>query len=169
MHARINPRIKHLLAACSLLIVALAVQADEAAICKASAGTYRSGVVVRGPTFAHGQFRKGVELSHTHLRLKADQDGQEYDVAIDNVFAAGFDSRQRGVPASLSGIRVNDRLELCGQLYTRGGTGIHWVHTNCGKKPNPAHPDGWLKQVSANGAPGQNVESNTQYCSLFSH
>lgn len=157
---------KQALLGCALL-VAFAAQADEAAMCSASAGTYRTGVVVKGPTFAHGQFRKGVELSHTHLTMKADQDGKQYDVAIDNVFASGFEPNQRGVPASLSGIRVNDKVEVCGQLYTQGGVGIHWVHTNCGKKPNPSKPDGWLKVIAADGAPGQNIESNTQYCSLF--
>ena len=139
---------------------------DDAAQCHASAGTYRSGVVVKGPKFAHGQFRKGVELSHTHLKLKADQDGQVYDVAIDNVFADGYVANSRGVPASLGAIHVHDRLELCGQLYTTG-VGIHWTHTNCGQKPTPAHPDGWIKQVAANGTAGANLENNPQYCSLF--
>ncbi|MQA22084.1 hypothetical protein [Rugamonas rivuli] len=157
---------KRLLLGCALL-AAFSAYADEAASCAASAGSYRTGVVVKGPTFSHGQFRKGVELSHTHLKMKADQDGKVYDVAIDNVFASGYTPKQRGVPASLSTIKVNDRVEACGQLYTDGGVGIHWVHTNCGKTPNPSKPDGWLKVIAADGAPGQNIESNTQYCSLF--
>lgn len=154
----------------ALLLLALAAQAapaDQAAMCEASAGVYRSGVVVQGPKFAHGQFRKGVELSHTHVRIRADQDGRVYDVAIDNVYASGFEPNQRSVPASLSGIAVHDRVEACGQLYTRGGPGIHWVHTNCGKPPKPSRPDGWLKVVGANGQPGRNIEGNTQYCTLF--
>ena len=157
---------KQLLLGCALL-VAFAAHADEAATCSASAGSYRTGVVVKGPKFSHGQFRKGVELSHTHLKMKSDQDGKVYDVAIDNVFASGFEANQRGVPASLSGIKVNDRVEACGQLYTDGGVGIHWVHTNCGKKPTSSKPDGWLKVISADGQPGQNIENNTQYCSVF--
>ncbi|GJI98518.1 hypothetical protein RugamoR57_52360 [Duganella caerulea] len=157
---------KQLLLACALL-GAFAAHADEAASCSASAGSYRSGVVVKGPKFSHGQFRKGVELSHTHLKMKSDQDGKVYDVAIDNVFASGFVPNQKTVPASLSGIRVNDRVEACGQLYTDGGVGIHWVHTNCGKKPTQAKPDGWLKVISADGQPGQNIEDNQQYCSVF--
>ncbi|RFP15838.1 MULTISPECIES: hypothetical protein [unclassified Duganella] len=157
---------KQLLLGCALL-VAFAAHADEAATCSASAGAYRTGVVVMGPKFSHGQFRKGVELSHTHLKMKSDQDGKVYDVAIDNVFASGFEPNQRTVPTSLSAIKVNDRVEACGQLYTDGGVGIHWVHTNCGKKPTPNKPDGWLKVISADGQPGQNIESNTQYCSVF--
>ncbi len=151
----------------SLLGVSSAHAGDDAAQCAAAAGTYRSGVIVKGPKFAHGQYRKGVELSHTHLKMKADQDGQIYDVAIDNVFASGFEAGQREVPASLRSIRVDDRVAVCGQLYTRGGVGIHWVHTNCGKRPTPNKPDGWLKVVGADGKSGTNIENNNAYCSLF--
>jgi hypothetical protein len=160
---------KQILLSCLLMaaFAAQAAHADEAAMCSAAAGVYRTGTVVKAPKFSHGQFRKGVELSHTHIRMKADQDGKEYDVAIDNVFASGFEPNQKTVPGSLSGIRVNDRVEACGQLYTHGGVGIHWVHTNCGKKPKPSKPDGWIKMIAADGTPGQNIESNTQYCSLF--
>jgi hypothetical protein len=149
-----------------LLAISSAALGDEASQCQASAGTYRSGIVVKGPKFAHGQFRKGVELSHTHLKLMADQDGQVYDVAIDNVFADGYVKNSRRVPDSLYSIKVHDHLELCGQLYTKG-VGIHWVHTNCGQKPTASHPNGWIKHIAANGTSGQNLEDNTQFCSLF--
>jgi hypothetical protein len=166
---------KHPVTALTYLTLALALaltlpaaaRADDAQACQAAAGVYRSGIVVGGPKFKHGQFRRGVELSHTHLRLKADQDGQVYDVAIDNVFADGYVAGQRGVPDALKQIQVNDRLALCGQLYTHGGPGIHWVHTNCGQRPKPSHPDGWIKKVGANGKEGNNIEGNSQYCSLF--
>lgn len=151
----------------ALLAATATAQADDAQACRAAAGSFLTGVVVKPPRFAHGQFRKGVELSHTHITLKADQDGQQYDVAIDNVFAGGYDSRKGGIPAPLDAIRVDDRLELCGQLYTRGGPGIHWVHTNCGKKPKPNRPDGWIRHLAANGSAGQNMEGNTDNCPLF--
>lgn len=163
--------LKRILLSLTLVAMAgaqMAQAADEAAQCTAAAGTYRSGVIVKGPKFAHGQYRKGVELSHTHLKMKADQDGQIYDVAIDNVFAQGFDPAQHKVPASLEQIRVNDRIAVCGQLYTHGGVGIHWVHTNCGKRPTPNKPDGWIKLVGADGKAGANIENNGAYCSLFS-
>lgn len=157
------------LAVLGMFSLAAARAADDAAQCTAAAGTYRSGVIVKGPKFAHGQYRKGVELSHTHLKMKADQDGQIYDIAIDNVFAQGFDPRQQSVPASLERIRVNDRVAVCGQLYTRGGVGIHWVHTNCGKRPTPNKPDGWIKLVGRDGRTGSNIEDNSAYCDLFKH
>jgi hypothetical protein len=149
------------------LAVSGAALADGATDCKAGEGVYRSGVVVRPPIFKHGQYRKGIELSHTHLSLRADQDGKNYDVAIDNVFASGFDPRERGVPASLGAIRVNDHLEMCGQLYTSHGVGIHWVHTNCGKRPTPSKPNGWIRKRMADGASSQDIEGNRQYCALF--
>jgi hypothetical protein len=150
-----------LIAACSG-----AALADEASDCKAAGGSFRTGTVVSGPTFAHGQFRKGVELSHTHLSVVADQDGKTYDVAIDNVYAGGYDAAKASVPAPLDSIKVNDKVEMCGQLYSRG-VGIHWVHSNCGDKPTPQDPNGWLKKLAADGTPGPNYEGNTEYCSLF--
>ncbi|MBA5636302.1 hypothetical protein H3H37_04470 [Duganella sp. LX20W] len=159
---------KNVLLAAGLLMITSAhsALADEAAACSAAAGSYRTGVVVRGPAFAHGQYRKGVELSHTHLTMKADQDGRIYDVAIDNVFVPGFDRNQAGIPAPLTAIRVNDRIGVCGQLYTNG-VGIHWVHTNCGKRPTPAHPDGWLKELKPDGTAGPSVTDNGAFCPLF--
>jgi hypothetical protein len=149
-----------------LLLTSLTAAADDAASCRAGAGSYQSGVVVAAPKFAHGRFRKGVELSHTHLKLRADQDGKVYDVAIDNVFATGYEKNRRGVPAPLDGIRVNDRIEACGALYTKG-EGIHWVHPTCGHKPTPSQPDGWLRQVAGGGRAGPNLEGNMTYCPLF--
>jgi len=132
-----------------------------------NAGTYLTGRVTGAPTFVPGHPRKGVELSHTQLTLLSDQDGRSYDVAIDNVFAAGYDAAGRSVPAPLSTIRLGDRLELCGKLYTSGGTGIDWVHTDCGATPTPAQPDGWVKVLAADGTPGPNLEVSQEYCRLW--
>jgi hypothetical protein len=142
-------------------------RADEAAQCRANAGIYLTGSVTKGPTFAHGEWREGVELSHTHLTLLSDRDGQSYDVAIDNVFATGYDGAAENVPAPLSTIRTGDRLELCGRLYTHGRLGIDWVHTNCGETPRPSQPDGWLKVLSANGTVGPDLENSREYCRLW--
>lgn len=149
------------------LLAAGAAHADESAQCQANAGTYLTGSVTKAPTFAPGYARKGVELSHTHLTLLSDQDGQSYDVAIDNVFASGYDAAGESVPAPLSTIRAGDRLELCGKLYTHGGPGIDWVHTNCGANPTAAQPDGWLKVLASDGTAGPNLENSQEYCRLW--
>ena len=141
--------------------------ADEESACHAASGSYVTGIVLTTPQFRAGGKRKGVELSHTHLSLKADQDGKTYDVAIDNVFAAGYDKAHRKVPAPLNTIRKGDRLGLCGQLYASGGVGIHWVHTNCGVAPSPDQPDGWVKKLAADGTPRGNFEGATKYCRLW--
>src|ERR1700745_2395060 len=87
--------------------------ADEAAQCRANGGTYLTGTVTKAPVFARGHLRDGVELSHTHLRLLSDQDGRSYDVAIDNVFATGYDAAGERVPTPLSSIKRGERLEIC--------------------------------------------------------
>ena len=159
---------KIIAASCLAFLAALSLPAaaDDKLTCETSAGSYLSGTVVKAPVFVHGQYRKGIELSHTHLSLRADQDGRTYDVAIDNVFANGYDPQARGVPPVLAKIHVDDRLALCGQLYARG-IGIHWVHGNCGARPTSSHPDGWIKPLSAAGSSGINLEGNTSYCPLF--
>lgn len=149
-----------------LLLTTLAAAADDAAECRAGEGSYLSGVVVGPPKFAHGRFRKGVELSHTHLLLQSDRDGKTYDVAIDNVFADGYDGRTPGIPPPLNAIRPRDRLEVCGALYTKGN-GMHWVHPTCGRRPNPHEPNGWIKRIGPDGTPSANLEGNTSFCPLF--
>ena len=149
------------------LIGAGAAYADEAAQCRVNAGTYLTGRVTKGPSFAPGHALDGVELSHTHLRLLSDQNGQSYDVAIDNVFAAGYDAAGESVPAPLSAIQIGDRLELCGKLFATGRLGIDWVHTNCGERPRRAQPDGWLKVLAPDGTLGPNLEDSREYCRLW--
>jgi hypothetical protein len=159
---------KHVVAALILCVLLSATaRADDAAQCSTNDGAYLTGRVIEGPTFARGHALDGVELSHTHLVVLSDQDGQSYDVAIDNVFAPGYDAAGESVPAPLSTIHAGDRLELCGKLFTHGRQGIDWVHTNCGETPRAAQPDGWLKVVAPDGTPGPNLEDSREYCRLW--
>lgn len=151
---------------CLLALLSTRALADDAQQCAANAGTLLVGRVVSAPTFKHGMFRKGVELSHTHLTLKGDADGADYDVAIDNVFASGYQQGVAVVPPPLNSIAVGDKLELCG-LPFQGG--IHWVHTNCGDTPTSQDPNGWLKEVAADGTVGPSFEDSQQYCYLWPH
>jgi hypothetical protein len=140
---------------------------DDAAQCRANAGTYLTGSVTKVPTFTPGHAREGVELSHTHLTLLSEQDGRSYDVAIDNVFATGYDAAGERVPVPLSTIRTGDRLELCGKRYEYGRPGIDWVHTNCGEMPRAAQPNGWVKVLAPDGTAGPNLENSKEYCRLW--
>lgn len=150
-----------------MLMLSFHVMADEKSTCAANAGSYLTGEVVSGPTYKSGkQMLNGVELSHTHVSLLADSDKKTYDVAIDNVFATGYKENEKVVPVPLSGIKVGDKLSLCGQLYTSGGPGIHWVHTNCDAIPTADKPNGWVKKI-VSGTPSENYESLTTYCSLW--
>lgn len=162
-----TPIMKGLVICILCLVASGTARANEPAQCRANAGTYLTGKVIKGPTFAPGHPRNGVELSHTHLRLLSDQDGRAYDVAIDNVFATGYDAAGESVPALLSTIRAGDRLELCGRPFFHGGRGIDWVHTNCGARPSAAQPNGWLKVLRSDGTPGPNLENSEEYCRLW--
>jgi hypothetical protein len=160
-------KIVHLLLLTLYFAVPSTANADDAAQCQANKGAYLTGAVMSGPVFARGHLQGGVELSHTHVTLRADQDSRLYDVAIDNVFASGYDAAGEAVPVPLSTIAVGNRLELCGRLYTQGGPGIDWVHNNCGNTPTAAQPDGWLRVISQAGTPGPNLESSQEYCRLW--
>jgi hypothetical protein len=150
----------------SLLLALLSTKAfaDDAQVCAASGGTLLLGQVVSPPTFSHGMFRKGVELSHTHLLLKGNNDGKTYNVAIDNVFASGYRQNAKGVPAPLNTIAVGDQLEVCGIPFSGG---IHWVHNNCGDTPTQSDPNGWLKIIQPGGNVGPNLEDSEKYCYLW--
>lgn len=158
---------KHALIATLLLGLAAAAAASEQSICSTAKGAFLTGTVSTAPKFtAATQTIQGVQLSHTHLSLVADQDGKTYDVAIDNVFAVDYVKNAKTVPASLAAIKVNDRLELCGAKYT-SGVGIHWVHTNCGDTPTKSAPNGWVKRFTSSTAVGSNLERSQTYCYLW--
>jgi hypothetical protein len=149
-----------------LLAVMSPAWGNEQTVCASGAGTLLVGTVISVPHFAHGHHRRGVELSHTHIRLRG-MNGQIYDIAIDDVFADGYDRAGEGVPAPLSRIKPGDHLELCGKLYADGSAGMDWVHSNCGDEPTPDHPNGWVKVLSADGGRGPNLEASGEYCGLW--
>ena len=141
--------------------------ADSQSDCQAAGGSYLRGVVVSRPQFRRGtEFPHGVELSHTHLRLRPDGDRGTYDIAMDNVFASGYDRAGEAVPAPLAQITPGDHLELCGKPYS-SGYGMDWVHTNCGDTPTSQTPDGWTKIIAPDGTLSANLEGSTEYCGLW--
>ncbi|MET3119591.1 hypothetical protein AAKU64_003832 [Undibacterium sp. GrIS 1.8] len=150
-----------------LFLICTTAWADDKAACDAGKGTFLTGTVTSGPKFKSGKFLKGVELSHTHLMVKVDGINDQYDVAIDNVFANGYVKNSKKIPDSLSQIKVGDALELCGQEYTDGTKGIHWVHTDCKEPPSPSKPNGFIKLIGKDGTAGDNLESLETYCGLW--
>ncbi|GGX53868.1 hypothetical protein [Undibacterium squillarum] len=149
-----------------LLSATMAHADDNKAQCDLGKGSYMTATVIKGPKFTSGKFLKGVELSHTHLKVKPDGSNDIYDVAIDNVFAQGYEKNSKQVPESLAQIRTGDKLALCGQLYDDGSKGIHWVHTNCGATPTPQKPNGFIKIIESDGS-SDNFENVTTYCDLW--
>ncbi len=138
--------------------------ADDRADCAAGDGTLLTGVVIASPTFATGKPLQGVPLTHTHIRIRGDSDGKTYDLAVDNVFAAGYEPQSAVVPPPLDTIVVGQHLEACGLPYSGG---MHWVHTNCGDTPTAQDPNGWLRIVDASGVAGPNLEDSQKYCYLW--
>lgn len=153
----------------ALLGTAKAAKADAAAQCRMQGGTYLTGIIEHGPFFIRARhFRHGVALSHTKILLRNDQ-GQIYDIRVDNVFAAGYDHAPASVPAPLSALHRGERLSLCGRIYqTRSGRlGMDWVHTNCGNTPRPNAPNGWLALITPSMIVGPNLEDSQEYCHLW--
>ena len=157
---------KNIILLTTALILSFSAFADEKSACTAAAGSLVTGEVVTPPVFKGGKYQRGVQLSHTHFTVKSDKDGKRYDVAADNVFASGYQKNSQEVPAPLNSIKIGDHVSLCGQLYT-SGTGIHWVHTNCGAKPKPNKPNGWIKILKSDGSESENFEDSQNYCKLW--
>ena len=156
--------------ACTAAIACAAplAHADDAAQCQANQGSFVVGTVSGTPAFVSSRSKRhGYPLSHTRLYVTT-ADGGKLEVDIDNVFAAGY-TKQRQIPSGLQAIADGTKLELCGQRYSDpdGKNGIHWVHTNCGDKPTPRSPDGWVKIVAANGGVGDNLEGVQDLCNIF--
>lgn len=151
-----------------LMTQSLVSMASDQTDCAAGAGAYISGTVVTGPVFkAASSSIQGVQLSHTHVTLLSEQDGQTYDVAIDNVYAVDYVLNSTQIPKSLAAIHVNDRLATCGALYTSGGPGTHWVHSNCGVAGTTAAPNGFIKKAPLTGPVYANLERSNAYCYLW--
>ena len=148
----------------ALLAASNAAWADDRSDCTVNAGTLLSGIVIAKPTYVSGKSLKGIPLSHTHIRIRGDSDGATYDLAVDDVFASGFDPEHAVVPPPLDAIVTGTHVEACGILYAGG---MHWVHTNCGDAPTAQDPNGWLKVVDASGAAGPNLEDSPKYCDLW--
>ena len=140
--------------------------ASEQTVCTANKGTYLTGVVTSAPRFATSSSSiDGIKLTHTRLNVRA-TDGKTYDVAMGNVYAVDYVRNSTAMPKSLAAIKVNDKLGLCGVTYPNG-TGIHWVHNNCGDVPTTSAPNGWVKIHSPTGAIGANLERSQNYCYLW--
>ena len=157
---------RHLLVSVVAAIVISPVMAwaDDRADCAAGDGTLLTGIVIASPTYATGKPLQGIPLTHTHIRIRGDSDGKTYDLAVDDVFATGYEPQLAVVPPPLSSIVVGQHLEACGLPYVGG---MHWVHTNCGDTPTAQDPNGWLKVIDAAGVAGPNLEDSQKYCYLW--
>jgi len=150
-----------------VLTQAPAFASEQSTCTTTNKGTFLTGTVTTGPKFQAGrQTIDGVKLSHTIIYLRADQDGRSYQVAMDNVYAVDYVRNATSIPASLAALKAGTRVEVCGEKYS-DGSGIHWVHSNCGATPKTTAPNGWVKTLSSSGTVGANLERSEAYCYLW--
>jgi len=152
---------------------------DFQAKCEQAGGYYQYGTVNAPPdsdysdvvNFKPGEKLHDIPLSHTHIEITSGIDGQVYDVAIDNVFADGFDPHKREVPAI-----YRENITAGATLYFCSGNpdkvpysmseqdakqGFDWVHTNC-ESPGSEFADGWLMTAA-----GIKLSNSHTYCYLW--
>lgn len=152
---------------------------DFQALCEQAGGYYQFGTVNAPPNsdysdvvnFKPGEKLHDIPLSHTHIEITSGIDGQVYDVAIDNVFAADFDPHKREVPKA-----YREHITAGATLYFCSGNpdkvpysmseqdakqGFDWVHTNC-ESPGSEFADGWLMT-----ADGKMLSNSHTYCYLW--
>jgi len=148
------------------IVLATEALANSQTECSAGKGDYLVGTAVSNPKYqASKKYYAGIKLSHTVLEIQSDQDQQTYQLAIDNIYANDFDQNSHSVPASLAEIRTGTRLAICGKYFhNENRQGIHWVHMNCGHRPTPDKPDGFVRIISKEGNESANLEASQQFC-----
>ncbi len=105
---------------------------------------------------------KAIPLSHTKFYVQTD-DGNKYNVVVDNVFARDFDPNNDQIPLSFkNAFTINQKVNLCGLEFAKPENGIHWVHTNCGDTQNK-NPDGFVA------IDGYDYTDSTNYCYLWNN
>lgn len=86
-----------------LLFAPLCAFATDATTCATNKGTYLTGTITTSAKFqAATQTIQGVQVSHTIMYIKADQDGRSYQVAMDNVYASDY-REELDLDAALAG------------------------------------------------------------------
>lgn len=115
-----------------MVLVSSLAHADDASDCSAGHGTLLVGTVLTPLTDVPGKALRGILLRNTHILIRGGTDNKTYDLAVDDVFADGYQPQCNMVPAPLNSIPVGQRLEAYGLPYAGG---MHWVHNNCGDNP----------------------------------
>ena len=157
-----------------------------ASLCHSVGGYYQYGTVNSQPNSdytavtnykAATESLEGIPLSHTHIEITSAIDGKIYDVAIDNVFANGYNPFSYVVPSAYT-----DNLTAGSKVYLCSGNpsqvpypvneadsnpfatqGFDWVHTNCAASGYPSSfYNGFLYDQNNN-----NLTNSQTYCYLW--
>ncbi len=157
-----------------------------ASLCKSVGGYYQYGTVNSPPNSdymavtnyaAATESLAGIPLSHTHIEITSALDGKIYDVAIDNVFANGYNPLSYVVPSTYAeNLTAGSTIYLCsgnpsGVPYPVSEPssnpfatqGFDWVHTNCAASGYPSsYLNGFLYDQN-----NINLTNSQIYCYLW--
>ena len=157
-----------------------------ASLCESIGGYYQYGTVNSPPNSDYmavtnyavaTESLSGIPLSHTHIEITSALDGKIYDVAIDNVFANGYNPLSYVVPSSYAeNLTAGSTIYLCsgnpnGVPYSVNEPesnpfatqGFDWVHTNCAASGYPSsYLNGFLYDQN-----NINLTNSQTYCYLW--
>lgn len=157
-----------------------------ASLCQSAGGYYQYGTVNSPPNSDYSavtnykaatESLEGIPLSHTHIEITSAIDGNIYDVAIDNVFADGYNPLSYVVPSTyVENLTAGSTVYFCSGNPTQvpypvnepesnpfATQGFDWVHTNCAASGYPSSfKNGFLYDQNNN-----NLTNNQMYCYLW--
>ena len=157
-----------------------------ASLCESIGGYYQYGTVNSPPNdymavtnyAVATESLSGIPLSHTHIEITSALDGKIYDVAIDNVFANGYNPLSYVVPSSYAeNLTAGSTIYLCSgnpnavpysvnepESNPFATQGFDWVHTNCAASGYPSsYLNGFLYDQN-----NINLTNSQTYCYLWS-
>lgn len=157
-----------------------------ASLCQSAGGYYQYGTVNSPPNSDYAavtnykaatESLEGIPLSHTHIEITSAIDGNIYDVAIDNVFADGYNPLSYVVPSTyVANLTAGSTVYLCSGNPTQvpypvnepesnpfATQGFDWVHANCAASGySSSFKNGFLYDQNNN-----NLTNSQTYCYLW--
>lgn len=141
--------------------------------CTQNQGFLIVGSVIKTPYSVNGTVSQGINQSHTHIYVEAQNDNNTiYDVSASNIFAYGYESTNANVvPVPLTSISTGTFVEACGVVFTDNvkspaTKGLHYVHIVT-TPLQQGQANGWVKIITSDTSITANLESSTTYSYLY--
>jgi hypothetical protein len=147
--------------------------ANDAIACAQNQGSLVVGAVIKTPYSVNGTVSQGINQSHTHIYVEAQNDNNTiYDISASNVYAYGYESTNANiVPVPLTSISTGTFVEACGVVFTDNlkspaTKGLHYVHVVT-TPLQTGQANGWVKIITSDTSITANLESSTKYSYLY--